>query len=155
MTDSEVNKIRFFVFEVGGKILISLENCFGLKVYGESRGAFAPHGRTLATSGPDNDDHKRLTDGLPRRNDYGLKGRCGRSSVESARWMEGFGRRVEGRKNGNVASTPSVRNSGEDDDIRVTDTLPKTRRGKITRRLLRELGIGGDVKDTATLEVSA
>src|SRR5580704_4845914 len=30
VTDSEVNKIRFFTVEVGGKILFSLENCFGL-----------------------------------------------------------------------------------------------------------------------------
>jgi acetyl-CoA synthetase len=39
------------------------------------------------------------------------------------------------------------------DDIRFTDTLPKTRSGKIMRRLLRELATNGDVKgDTATLE---
>src|SRR6266404_1440466 len=39
VTDSEVNKIRFF--EVGGKMLFSLENCFGLYFCGESREAFA------------------------------------------------------------------------------------------------------------------
>src|SRR5258706_5057894 len=39
------------------------------------------------------------------------------------------------------------------DDIRFTDTLPKTRSGKIMRRLLRELATHGDVKgDTTTLE---
>jgi acetyl-CoA synthetase len=39
------------------------------------------------------------------------------------------------------------------DDIRFTDALPKTRSGKIMRRLLRELAGGGDVKgDTTTLE---
>jgi acetyl-CoA synthetase len=39
------------------------------------------------------------------------------------------------------------------DDIRFTDSLPKTRSGKIMRRLLRELATGGDVKgDTTTLE---
>jgi acetyl-CoA synthetase len=39
------------------------------------------------------------------------------------------------------------------DDIRFTDTLPKTRSGKIMRRLLRELATNGDVKgDTSTLE---
>jgi acetyl-CoA synthetase len=39
------------------------------------------------------------------------------------------------------------------DDIRFTDTLPKTRSGKIMRRLLRELATNGDVKgDTTTLE---
>ena len=39
------------------------------------------------------------------------------------------------------------------DEIRFTDALPKTRSGKIMRRLLRELAAGGDVKgDTTTLE---
>jgi acetyl-CoA synthetase len=39
------------------------------------------------------------------------------------------------------------------DDIRFTDSLPKTRSGKIMRRLLRELAGGGEVKgDTTTLE---
>jgi acetyl-CoA synthetase len=39
------------------------------------------------------------------------------------------------------------------DDIRFSDTLPKTRSGKIMRRLLRELASSGDVKgDTTTLE---
>jgi acetyl-CoA synthetase len=39
------------------------------------------------------------------------------------------------------------------DDIRFTDVLPKTRSGKIMRRLLRELATSGDVKgDVTTLE---
>jgi acetyl-CoA synthetase len=39
------------------------------------------------------------------------------------------------------------------DDIRFTDSLPKTRSGKIMRRLLRELATSGDVVgDTTTLE---
>jgi acetyl-CoA synthetase len=39
------------------------------------------------------------------------------------------------------------------DDVRFTDALPKTRSGKIMRRLLRELAAGGDVKgDVTTLE---
>jgi acetyl-CoA synthetase len=39
------------------------------------------------------------------------------------------------------------------DDIRFTDTLPKTRSGKIMRRLLRELASSGEVRgDTTTLE---
>jgi acetyl-CoA synthetase len=39
------------------------------------------------------------------------------------------------------------------DDIRFTDALPKTRSGKIMRRLLREIAGGGEVKgDTTTLE---
>jgi acetyl-CoA synthetase len=39
------------------------------------------------------------------------------------------------------------------DDIRFTQTLPKTRSGKIMRRLLKEIVAGGEVKgDTSTLE---
>jgi acetyl-CoA synthetase len=39
------------------------------------------------------------------------------------------------------------------DDIRFTDALPKTRSGKIMRRLLREIATGGDVQgDVTTLE---
>lgn len=39
------------------------------------------------------------------------------------------------------------------DDIRFTDSLPKTRSGKIMRRLLRELAGGGEVRgDVTTLE---
>jgi len=39
------------------------------------------------------------------------------------------------------------------DEIRFTDALPKTRSGKIMRRLLKELAAGGEIKgDTTTLE---
>jgi acetyl-CoA synthetase len=39
------------------------------------------------------------------------------------------------------------------DDIRFTDALPKTRSGKIMRRLLRELATSGDIQgDVTTLE---
>jgi acetyl-CoA synthetase len=39
------------------------------------------------------------------------------------------------------------------DSIRFTDALPKTRSGKIMRRLLRELASSGEVKgDVTTLE---
>ncbi|MEO6922516.1 MAG: acetyl-coenzyme A synthetase, partial [Bryocella sp.] len=39
------------------------------------------------------------------------------------------------------------------DDLRFTQILPKTRSGKIMRRLLRELATTGEVKgDTTTLE---
>ena len=39
------------------------------------------------------------------------------------------------------------------DDIRFTDTLPKTRAGKIISRRLRELAAGGKASvDTTTLE---
>ena len=39
------------------------------------------------------------------------------------------------------------------DDIRFTDTLPKTRSGKIMRRLLKEVAAGREIKgDMTTLE---
>jgi len=39
------------------------------------------------------------------------------------------------------------------DELRFTDALPKTRSGKIMRRLLRELASGGSVAgDVTTLE---
>jgi acetyl-CoA synthetase len=39
------------------------------------------------------------------------------------------------------------------DNVRFTQTLPKTRSGKIMRRLLRELATTGEVRgDTTTLE---
>ena len=39
------------------------------------------------------------------------------------------------------------------DQIRFTDSLPKTRSGKIMRRLLKEIASGGEVKgDITTLE---
>jgi len=39
------------------------------------------------------------------------------------------------------------------DDIRFSDTLPKTRSGKIMRRLLREIATSGEVRgDVSTLE---
>ena len=39
------------------------------------------------------------------------------------------------------------------DDIRFTDSLPKTRSGKIMRRLLRDIAAGKEsVGDTTTLE---
>ena len=39
------------------------------------------------------------------------------------------------------------------DDIRFTDSLPKTRSGKIMRRLLRDIAAGkGTTGDTTTLE---
>jgi len=39
------------------------------------------------------------------------------------------------------------------DDVRFSDALPKTRSGKIMRRLLKEIAAGGQVKgDTTTLE---
>ena len=39
------------------------------------------------------------------------------------------------------------------DDLKFTEVLPKTRSGKIMRRLLRELATSGEIKgDTTTLE---
>ncbi|MDG2305378.1 MAG: acetate--CoA ligase [Candidatus Binatia bacterium] len=38
------------------------------------------------------------------------------------------------------------------DDLKFTDTLPKTRSGKIMRRLLRDIAAGRDTGDTTTLE---
>jgi acetyl-CoA synthetase len=38
------------------------------------------------------------------------------------------------------------------DDIRFTEALPKTRSGKIMRRLLRARELGQDVGDISTLE---
>ncbi len=38
------------------------------------------------------------------------------------------------------------------DDIRFSDALPKTRSGKIMRRLLRDIASGSSIGDTTTLE---
>jgi acetyl-CoA synthetase len=39
------------------------------------------------------------------------------------------------------------------DDIRFAEALPKTRSGKIMRRLLKQVAVGGEIKgDTTTLE---
>ena len=38
------------------------------------------------------------------------------------------------------------------DDLRFTDALPKTRSGKIMRRLLRDVAAGNQTGDTTTLE---
>ena len=39
------------------------------------------------------------------------------------------------------------------DDIRFAEALPKTRSGKIMRRLLKQIAVGDDIKgDTTTLE---
>src|SRR5229473_2008912 len=75
VTDSEVNKIRFFVVEVGGKILFSLENCFGLYFCGESRGALrllrAGSGTRSLLLGLTIMTIKRLTDVCGARNGFG------------------------------------------------------------------------------------
>ncbi len=49
--------------------------------------------------------------------------------------------------------TKEIGSLARPDDIRFTDALPKTRSGKIMRRLLRELATSGEIKgDTTTLE---
>ena len=49
--------------------------------------------------------------------------------------------------------TKSIGALARPDQIRFTDALPKTRSGKIMRRLLKELAAGGEIKgDTTTLE---
>ena len=43
--------------------------------------------------------------------------------------------------------------SARPDDLKFSEVLPKTRSGKIMRRLLRELATSGEIKgDTTTLE---
>src|SRR6266853_1467678 len=78
VTDSEVNKIRFFTVEVGGKILFSLENCFGLYfLWREPRSL-----RSLRAGSGTRSlllrliimTIKRLTDGCGARNGFGPKG---------------------------------------------------------------------------------
>ncbi len=51
------------------------------------------------------------------------------------------------------AVAKSIGSFARPDQIRFTDSLPKTRSGKIMRRLLKEVASGGEVKgDTTTLE---
>jgi acetyl-CoA synthetase len=68
---------------------------------------------------------------------------------------------LEGGRQGNEALKQELRahvakeigSLAKPDDLRFTDTLPKTRSGKIMRRLLRELASGGTVAgDVTTLE---
>src|SRR5208282_1633128 len=64
-----------------------------------------------------------------------------------------------------IAATPSIREElrahvareigplAKPDDIRFAEALPKTRSGKIMRRLLKQIAAGADIKgDTTTLE---
>ncbi|MGD0389877.1 MAG: acetate--CoA ligase [Tepidisphaeraceae bacterium] len=52
-----------------------------------------------------------------------------------------------------AAVTQQIGSLARPDQIRFTDSLPKTRSGKIMRRLLKEIAAGGDVKgDITTLE---
>jgi acetyl-CoA synthetase len=52
-----------------------------------------------------------------------------------------------------AAVTQQIGSLARPDQIRFTDALPKTRSGKIMRRLLKEIAAGGEVKgDTTTLE---
>jgi acetyl-CoA synthetase len=57
------------------------------------------------------------------------------------------------RKDLSTVVTTQIGSLARPDQIRFTDALPKTRSGKIMRRLLKELAAGGDIKgDTTTLE---
>jgi acetyl-CoA synthetase len=52
-----------------------------------------------------------------------------------------------------AAVTQQIGSLARPDQIRFTDALPKTRSGKIMRRLLKEIAAGGEIKgDTTTLE---
>jgi acetyl-CoA synthetase len=52
-----------------------------------------------------------------------------------------------------VVVTEQIGSLARPDQIRFTEALPKTRSGKIMRRLLKEIAAGGEVKgDTSTLE---
>ncbi len=68
---------------------------------------------------------------------------------------------LEGKNQGSAELKEELRNHvareigslAKPDDIKFTDALPKTRSGKIMRRLLRELAAGGEVAgDVTTLE---
>jgi acetyl-CoA synthetase len=57
------------------------------------------------------------------------------------------------KKELNAAVTTQIGSLARPDQIRFTDALPKTRSGKIMRRLLKEVAGGGEVKgDVTTLE---
>jgi acetyl-CoA synthetase len=52
-----------------------------------------------------------------------------------------------------AAVTRQIGSLARPDQIRFTDALPKTRSGKIMRRVLKEIAAGGEIKgDTTTLE---
>ena len=66
---------------------------------------------------------------------------------------------------GGVTASPEIRDElrnhvakeigpvAKPDDIRFAEALPKTRSGKIMRRLLKQVATGGEIKgDTTTLE---
>ncbi len=68
---------------------------------------------------------------------------------------------LEGGRTGNAEHKETLRKHvaneigalAKPDDIRFTDTLPKTRSGKIMRRLLREIASGSKIAgDVTTLE---
>jgi acetyl-CoA synthetase len=65
-------------------------------------------------------------------------------------------RRVGGRRHPRgiaLARRPEIGPVAKPDDIRFAEALPKTRSGKIMRRLLKQIAAGGEIKgDTTTLE---
>jgi acetyl-CoA synthetase len=65
----------------------------------------------------------------------------------------GFRPSEELKKELSAVVTKQIGSLARPDQIRFTDALPKTRSGKIMRRLLKEIAAGGDVKgDISTLE---
>jgi len=65
----------------------------------------------------------------------------------------GFRPSEELKKELSAVVTKQIGSLARPDQIRFTDALPKTRSGKIMRRLLKEIAAGGDVKgDITTLE---
>jgi acetyl-CoA synthetase len=65
----------------------------------------------------------------------------------------GFKPSADLKKELSAAVTTQIGSLARPDQIRFTDALPKTRSGKIMRRLLKELAGGEDIKgDTTTLE---
>ncbi|MGA2582216.1 MAG: acetate--CoA ligase [Tepidisphaeraceae bacterium] len=65
----------------------------------------------------------------------------------------GFAANDDLKKELSAVVTKQIGSLARPDQIRFTDSLPKTRSGKIMRRLLRELATSGDVKgDVTTLE---
>ena len=65
----------------------------------------------------------------------------------------GFHPSEELKKELSTVVTKQIGALARPDQIRFTEALPKTRSGKIMRRLLKEIATGGEVKgDTTTLE---
>ena len=90
----------------------------------------------------------RSSGGRPARRNQGRGGRRLRDARRAA-----TGRRAELKDELREWVAKEIGAIAKPDDIRFADQLPKTRSGKIMRRLLRELASSGEVKgDITTLE---